>query len=184
MSDSANLITVALNPDHSWYRLADPSWDNPLDPTFARDAGGRWNPPGAFDVLYLNGDAATARVNFSLFLEGQPFGPEDLREETAPVLFELQLPAQQIVCDAASDPGLIAVGLPASYPLDRDGEAVRHNVCQRVGEHAFVAELDGVSCRCARASNPTLQELAWFSRGREGLVASQTPQSFSQWYWR
>lgn len=178
------MLTVTLAPEESWYRLADPAWDNPLDPTYARAAGGRWNPPGAFDVLYLNADVATARVNLSLFLEGQPFGPEDLREDTAPILVAVQLPTRQIACDAQSDDGLRAAGLPFSYPMDERGDRVPHAACQPVGERAYGAELDGVYCRCARSPDRSSRELAWFSRGREKNLSSTAGVSFSQWYWR
>ena len=34
----------------------------------------------------LGEDIVTARINMQLFLFGLPYGPEDLREDTAPVL--------------------------------------------------------------------------------------------------
>ncbi len=32
-------------------RIADPAWENPLDPGFAGRRGGRWNPPDSFPVV-------------------------------------------------------------------------------------------------------------------------------------
>ena len=47
-------------PDaHEWWRIADPAWTNPLDPSFAQRQGGRWNPPDSFPTLYLDEDMAT-----------------------------------------------------------------------------------------------------------------------------
>ena len=46
-------------PDaHVWWRIADPAWTNPLDPSFAQRQGGRWNPPDSFPTLYPH-DART-----------------------------------------------------------------------------------------------------------------------------
>lgn len=56
-----------------WWRVADPGWENPLDPSFAMRGGGRWNPPGSFAVLYLNEDLDTARLNLANFAEKQGY---------------------------------------------------------------------------------------------------------------
>ena len=38
-----------LLPDRwTWWRIAERSWLNPLDPEFARQYGGRWNPPDSY----------------------------------------------------------------------------------------------------------------------------------------
>ena len=71
---------------HTWWRIADPVWTNPLDPSFSARHGGRWNPPNGFSVLYLNEDKVTARLNLRLFIHGKPYEPEDLRDDTGPVL--------------------------------------------------------------------------------------------------
>ena len=76
---TALLQREALPEAHVWWRVADPSWSDPLDPAFARRYGGRWNPPGMFPVLYLNEDPATARLNLRAFIAGWPYEPEDLR---------------------------------------------------------------------------------------------------------
>ena len=109
---------------HVWWRIADPSWSGPLDPDFARRRGGRWNPPDSFRVLYLNEDLVTARLNLRAFIAGWPYEPEDLRDDTGPVLIGCMLPRRQMVCDAHSPSGLQAAGLPATYPLDEDGTPI------------------------------------------------------------
>jgi hypothetical protein len=40
------------------YRVADPSWDDPLDVEYCTRSGGRWNPAGSFGVHYLNATPA------------------------------------------------------------------------------------------------------------------------------
>ena len=71
-------------PDaHVWWRIADPAWTNPLDPSFAQRQGGRWNPPGSFPTLYLNEDTATARRNLRAFIARWSYEPEDLRDDGA-----------------------------------------------------------------------------------------------------
>ena len=42
-------------------RLAEPHWADPLDTSFTREHGGRWNAPGAFGMLYLNRTERLAR---------------------------------------------------------------------------------------------------------------------------
>ncbi|MHB1912031.1 MAG: RES family NAD+ phosphorylase [Acidimicrobiales bacterium] len=173
-----------LRPEgHTWLRIADPAWADPLDPTFAGAAGQRWNPPGSFAVLYLNEDLVTARLNLRLFISDWPFEPEDLRDDTGPCLAEAHLPRSQRVADVHSRPGLAAVGLPPSYPLDVDGRLIGHEVCQPIGAAAHDQGLRGVRCRSARAPDGAGRELAWFpatsrSRARLGGVAA-----FETWFY-
>ena len=51
-----------LTDGWTWWRIADPAWANPLDPSYAARRGGRWNPPDSFPTLYLNEDKVTARL--------------------------------------------------------------------------------------------------------------------------
>ena len=66
------------------WRTADPSWDDPLDPTYARRKGGRWNAPGSVSTLYLSESERVARLNAQLQisrgLAGMPFTFDDLEE--------------------------------------------------------------------------------------------------------
>ncbi|MDX6297359.1 MAG: hypothetical protein QOI51_1216, partial [Nocardioidaceae bacterium] len=118
-------------PDgHTWLRIADPSWVDPLDPTFARANGQRWNPPHSFPVLYLNEDVVTARLNLRRYIAGWPYEPEDLRDDTGPCLVSARLPRAQRVADVHTPAGVAAVGLPGSYLLDAAGQLVGHEVCQ------------------------------------------------------
>ena len=152
----------AIPDAHVWWRIADPAWLDPLDTSYARGRGGRWNPPDSFPVLYLNEDMLTARLNLSTFVAHWPYEPEDLRDETGPVLVGCALPRRQIVCDAYTVAGLRAAGLPETYPLDGDRVPVAHARCQRIGERVKKAGLRGVRARSAQSRDGAGRELAWF----------------------
>jgi hypothetical protein len=171
-----------LPPAHVWWRIADAAWADPLDPTFAARGGARWNPPASFPTLYLNEDRVTARLNLRLFVAGWPYEPEDLRDDTGPVLVGARLPRDQQVADAHTREGVLALGLPASYPLDVDGNLIPHAVCQPLGAAVLAAGYRGVRCRSARVPEGAGRELAWFparSRSRAQLTA-RLP--FGSWY--
>ena len=167
---------------HVWWRIADASWSDPLAPDFARRLGGRWNPPGSFRVLYLNEDLLTARLNLRTFIAGWPYEPEDLRDDTGPVLLGCMLPRRQIVCDAHSPAGLRAAGLPATYPLEKDGTAVPHARCQPVGARAKTERLRGVRARCAQLRDGAGCELAWFPATGRSTARRVRTLSFAAWF--
>lgn len=85
--------------------MADSDWSDPLDTSYAARSGGRWNPPGSFGVLYLNATTDVACANVVRQLAGQPFGPEDLDPDSAPVLVSVQVPENSYV-DAVTARGL------------------------------------------------------------------------------
>jgi hypothetical protein len=149
-----------LADGHVWLRVAKASWADPLDPTYAKDHGGRWNPPRSHATLYLNEDLATARAQIPRMLEGYPATPEDLDDEF--VLVGATLPARQMVADAVSDQGLEALGLPASYPAHANGRPVRRATCQPVGEQVAAMGLRGIRARSAATRDGSGRELAWF----------------------
>ena len=177
-------MRTELLPDgHQWWRIARADWQDPLDPTYARDHGGRWNPPGSFPVLYANEDQATARANLRRFIAGWPYEPEDLRDDTGPVLVGAVLPRRQRVAEVHTPAGLGAVGLPGSYPLDEAGRLIAHDRCQPIGAAAKERGLRGVRCLSASAPFGAGRELAWFpatARSRAQLVA-RLP--YSRWFW-
>lgn len=165
-----------------WWRIADPAWENPLDPGFAGRPGGRWNPPDSFPALYLNEDMLTARLNLRMFIANWPYEPEDLRDETAPVLVGCALPPGQIVCEAYTVAGLRAAGLPDTYPLDGDGAPVTHTRCQRIGEGVKEAGLRGVRARSAQSRDGTGRELAWFPASSRDVARRQRVLDFGKWF--
>lgn len=160
-----------------YVRVADPEWADPLDASYAAGgAGRRWNPPG-LPCLYLNADEATARANVDRLFAGLPYGPEDLDPDEAPLLVGIDVPAGTAL-DAYSDRGLLAAGLPTTFPLDAAGIVIPHATCQPIGAEAFAQGLNGVDARSAAPGGH--RELAWFPRGRSLAVASM--QRFDDWY--
>ncbi|MCU1392707.1 MAG: hypothetical protein JWM34_1135 [Ilumatobacteraceae bacterium] len=178
-----NIRTERLADRHSWWRIADAGWDDPLDPGFAARIGGRWNPPGSFRTLYLNEDTVTARTNLRLFFGPWPYGPEDLRDDTGPVLVEATLPRHQIVADAHTPAGVRALGLPPTYPADASGAPIEHSACQPVGVAVHDAELRGVRCRSARTALGAGRELAWFPAGVRSRATRGVTLRFPDWFW-
>lgn len=175
--------TETLPDRHEWLRIASVVWPDPLDPSFAAERGGRWNPAGSFPTLYFNEDVVTARLNLRLFIAGWPYEPEDLRNDTGPVLVGATLPRNQRVADIHSREGVAAVNLPASYPLDTKGNLVSRTRCQRIGEQAKKRKLHGVRCRSARAADGAGRELAWFPATTRSCASEKTKRDFEQWFW-
>ena len=95
-----------------------PGLGDPLDASFSRRSGGRWNPPGAFAALYLCRDVETARANARRLLEGQPFTFDDLLPERLPALVETTVPEARYV-DAVTARGLASLGSPGHVPARR-----------------------------------------------------------------
>ncbi len=160
-----------------YFRVVDPDWIDPLDPQFASDSSGqRWNPPSV-PCLYLNADVVTARANVSRRFDGLPYGPHDLDPATAPLLLGVEIPAGTAT-DAYTDDGLVAVGLPVTYPHDDNGDVIPHDVCQPIGRAVFEAGLDGVDCRSAAVGGDC--ELAWFPRS--SITHGTSRQAFQTWW--
>jgi len=171
-------------PDtHTWWRIADVVWRDPLDPSFAQRRGGRWNPPDSFPTLYLNEDLVTARLNLRNFVAGWPYEPEDLREDTGPILVGARLPRRQTVCDAHSRRGVVAAGLPESYPFDKRGNRIAHAKCQSVGVRAKKAGLRGVRARAAQSRDGAGRDLAWFPASPRSVAQCTETLTFEDWFW-
>ena len=165
-----------------WYRVADESWDDPVDTTYAQRFGGRWNPPNSFPVLYLNEDIETARAQIHRMLEGSPVRPEDL--DPPYVLVTATLPSRQVVADAVTDVGIKGLGLPATYPTDPAGATISHTTCQRIGSEVKTQNLRGVHARSAATPDGTGRELAWFpARISSRATAVGDPLPFSDWWY-
>ena len=163
-----------------YYRVADPSWTDPLTGQFAKERGRRWNPPGSFPVVYLNQDEAVARANVARLYAGRPFGPEDFKQGPAPDLVTVRL-AEDDYVDIVTDAGCIAAGLPRSYPLDATGAVIAQQVCQPIGQAAWDAGHPGIACRSAAPGAPADgEELAWFARGRR--LTALAVRRFADWF--
>lgn len=177
-------ISVLRIPDgHTWLRVADATWSDPLDPSWAARFGGRWNLSGSFPVLYLNEDLSTARAQIHALFRAWPVNPEDLRDDAPYVLVLAGLPRRQDVADALSNDGLEGLGLPHSYPLDSRGDPVPHEPCQRIGATVHAASLRGVWCRSAATGDGSGRELAWFPSGPRARARSLSePVPFARWW--
>ena len=125
----------------------------------------------------------TARMNLRAFIAKWPYEPEDLRDDTGPILVGCNLPRRQIVCDVHSPAGLLAAGLPNAYPLEADGSPVPHARCQPVGTKAREAGLRGVRARSARSPDGAGRELAWFPATARSVARRVRTLAFVAWYW-
>lgn len=164
-----------------WRRVADASWQDPLDPTYADQVGGRWNSPGDGPTLYLCEDVAVARAQIRRLLEPTPVDVGDLADDAPFVLVSATLPERQRVADAASDTGLRSIGLPASYPSRPHGGKVPWRDCRRAARAVRGAALRGVLARPAVADAGTGRELAWFPAARAHATMVGRPIPFARW---
>ena len=167
----------------TWWRIADRSWSNPLDPSYAGSSGARWNPPASFPTLYLNEDQVTARLNLRAFIARWPYEPEDLRSDNGPVLVGTTLPRAQDVCDVHTPEGVQAAGLPKSYPLDSKGKLIPHAKCQPIGAAVKEAGLRGVRSRSAQSRDGAGRDLAWYPATARSVAKRNMTLTFDQWFW-
>jgi hypothetical protein len=162
-----------------YLRVADPGWEEPLSGKYARQRGGRWNPPESFDVVYLNASIDVARAQVRHKLAPLGVGPEDLEPARGPVLVHTEVLAEGYV-DAVTERGLASLGLPATYPLDSVGEKIEHAVCQPMGLEAHQVGEGGIACRSAAGMPSPGEELAYFGKQRLRITRSEP---FSEWFW-
>lgn len=163
-----------------YLRVADPSWRDPLSGEYAREHGGRWNPPHSFGVVYLNQTVDVARAQVRHKLGPLGIEPEDLMVEEGPVLIHTDVPGDRYV-DAVTAEGLKSLGLPETYPRNARGAIVEHAVCQPLGQQARDAGEPGIACRSAATSAPPNGvEIAYFAR-RDRVYSRVEP--FADWYW-
>ena len=172
-----------LSAASRWFRIAQAHWSDPLDPSFSRRGGGRWNPPGGHAALYFNGDLVTARFNFRRFARHHGYEPEDLDQATGPILVEATLPRRQEVADAHTPDGVKELRLPPTYPLDSKGRIVPWAHCQQIGVRIRAAGLRGVHCRSAEVPERAGRELAWFPATSRSRAKRVRTWHFPRWYW-
>ena len=163
-------------------RLAEPGWANPLDMSYSKRRGGRWNPPGSFGALYLNRGRRVARLQVNHKLAGQPYGVEDLDSDAQHNLVDVEMPEFEFR-DCVTSAGLAGVDLATTYPVDASGDAVPWPTCQPVGQAAYDDHLAGVACRSAASgAGPAEEELAVFDTHADDV--RQTGRvGFAEWYW-
>lgn len=178
-----NLTSCRLAADREWFRVAKPTWVDPLDPTYAQRVGGRWNPPNSWPTLYLNADVATARAQIRRLLANTPVSPDDLTDDAFD-LITVTLPTPLTVADIVTDVGVKSAGLPASFPLDTNGVVIDHATCQAVAAHAHdVEQLDGIEARSALTPNHSdaTTELAWWPQTGTTPTSVGDRMPYGQW---
>lgn len=137
-----------------------------------------------YDVHLRPGLAACRRVlNLRAFIARWPYEPEDLRDDTGPILVGCNLPRRQVVCDAHSPAGLRSAGLPNTYPLAPGGVSVPHTRCQPIGTKVKEAGLRGVRARSAHSPDGAGRELAWFPATARSVSRRVRTLGFVAWYW-
>jgi hypothetical protein len=172
--------TVKLPDGRIWLRVAQPDWTKPLDPTYAQNFGGRWNPPRSFPTLYLNGDVVTARLQIERMCGGTPITPDDLADD-AYVLVAATLPEAQLGADAVSVEGLISLGLPESYPLDGHGDSIPRETCGAIGAGLQQQGIRGVWSRSTCTDDGRGKEFAWYSGTQNATAVWQDALQFGVW---
>ena len=171
---------LRLSRNGPYHRVAEADWEDPLDGVPSVGAGGRWNAPGSFPVVYFNQSVGLARLYVSQKLRDQPYGPEDIEPDTGHVLATVDLPAEEYV-DIVTDGGCSAAGLPPTYPVDSSGDVIPHDLCWPIGDDAWRKGEYGIACRSATAgASRDDEELAWFQRGAV-LVATRVLR-FTDWF--
>jgi hypothetical protein len=159
--------------------VADPSWRRPLDPSFAAERGGRWNPPDSFPVVYLCADRDAARAVVAVRFAGLPYGILDLLPDRLPVLVEADVTEHRAL-DVVTDAGCRAVGLPRTYPRDSRRRTIPWRRTQPIGETAWSAGERAIACRSAAL--PAGEELAWFVRTRADRLRVAARLPFDSWF--
>lgn len=160
-----------------YYRVVDPSYFNPLDTSYAKRAGRRWNPPGEFGALYLCATIAVAAANARYQFVGRAVKLFDLLPAARPELVTVDVPNLDVV-DVVTVSGVAAVGLPPSYPY-----GVPWPPCQAIARDAYSDGVAGVAARSnaeATASSCVGEELAVFD-SFTGLVPASRVE-FALWY--
>lgn len=160
------LLTRAVAPEeHLWLRVCQASWSDPLDTSYARVTGGRWNPPDSWDALYVSRDLPTARMQVEELADGWFYSVSDLRGD-AYELIGVILPRGMTAVDVVSDEGVQLAGFLTTFPFDVNGDVVSHEKCWPVAQAGYDQELDGVEARSARSRDGSGQEFCWWTRGR------------------
>ena len=167
-----------LERSGEYSRVCDPSWNDPLDTSYAAKYGGRWNAPGSFGVLYLNATIGVAAANARRNFEGEIATLFDLRPENRPDLQFVEVRPATFV-DAVTRAGLRALRLPARFPY-----GVSHAVCQRIGTRAHARGDNGIATRSNAEVTPTSvggEELAVFDSAL-ALIGRGERVPFDRWY--
>lgn len=160
-----------------YFRVCDPEWASPLDTSFNKERGGRWNPPGKFGLLHLNATIRVAAANARKHFEDEIHTLFDLRPQFRPVLYDIAVRRSEFV-DCVTDQGLRDVGLTAGYPENTSWLRTR-----AVGIRAHQNNEDGIASRSAAEMDRNLgEELAIFDDRTDALTKLGQRRAFDKWY--
>ena len=150
-------------------RVVQRGWQAPLDPSYARREGGRWNAPGSFPVLYTCCSERVARAVVYGRLQRAAVVLADLLDAARPQLVEIAWSGSLV--DAISSGGLAAVGLPDAYPDD-----VGYDGTRPLGATWAGSGHEGVVCRSAAISRTGLRSWSGDHRpwGEAALFVANT----------
>jgi RES domain-containing protein len=161
----------------AYYRVANPSWVDPLSTEYSKQYGGRWNPRGVFGALYLNATIEVAAANARWKHRDRAIKLFDLKPSARPVLITVEVAAFEPL-DVVSDQGVTGNGFSA-----KDPDGASHTDCQRMGVAAFDEGIFGVACRSAAEAmrgDWLGEELALFDTMLPPVIASR--RAFADWY--
>ncbi len=161
----------------AYYRACDPANASPMDTTFSKQRGGRWNPPGRFGLLYLNATIRVAAANARKHFENEMHTLFDLRPPYRPVLYEITVRSSDFV-DCLTESGLYQVGLSPDYPRNTTWMRTRE-----VGRRAHNSGEHGIASRSAAELDRDLgEELAIFDDRITQLTKVGKRSPFARWY--
>jgi RES domain-containing protein len=154
-----------------------PDWIDPVNTSYSKRSGGRWNPAGEFGALYLSATIHVAAANARARHAGRAIKLFDLLPEARPEVVVLEVPALEVV-DACSPGGVAALGFSESFPF-----GVPWMPCQAIARGAHSGGLPGVAARSNAEATVTAsigEELALFEE--VAIRAPPTRLRFRDWY--
>ena len=135
------------------YRVVRAGWQDPLDTSYGRARGGRWNAPGSYDVLYTACSRRVARFVALDIFRVAAVTLEDLLPAARPALAEIGWRGR--VVEAITERGLEAAGLPHHYP-----KGTGHETTQALATTWHADGAEGIVCRSASVARAGLDEWA------------------------
>lgn len=176
---TGRLLVRRIIRSGTYFRVFKPDWNDPLDTSFSKETGGRWNAPGKFGVLSLCASLAVAAANARKQHSARAIRLFDLRPERRPSLLQVNVPNGSVL-DVVSEIGVREARLPADYPWN-----VANERCQPIGFRAYRSgRLRGIASRCAAECAPRQwlgEELSWFDCA-PALKESGPRRTFARWY--
>jgi RES domain-containing protein len=141
------------------FRCVLPSYDQPLDSSYAQQTGGRWNPPGSFAVLYTFTSPQTAQTWLDTRWSALGFTWDEIEPAKLPDLVVMDAEVEGLA-DVATDEGLQAFGLPAVYPVGFETSG-SYSMTQAIGVQIHDRQGPGLVTRSATAQSWTGPMLNW-----------------------